>query len=282
MRNMPDMTGDIMSLCTGHLPTLCQFRAITPKRLTAWNFLQEIWSTSAILKALGFSTGYGPTHMDGTIEFNAYRNWDYSRGDGVVPPAYDFQAALTHEIAHVLGFQSSIDAFGSWFLVDKREARSEESNKPFPNANVAPMALDMFRFGLEDLPSSATEFSKNARNLNSFEEDIAAAYLLLDTSTWAPHEMEPGDWVNQDQTPKGKQASHWINRPTGSEIGIMDAVMHAGLGPGIKDPDWQAMDVIGWDVVAKSTGGGVLWNGSVVPPSSLPAPPSNLRIIRID
>jgi hypothetical protein len=261
------------------LPTWSQFSADTPNKLTSWNVLDEIWSTSANLKALETGATFAPTHIDATIEFNRDRNWDFDRSDGVVPPQYDFQTMLAHEIGHVLGFQSAIDQFGDWLLVDKWESWSETGGKPVPSLykNIAPTTLDMFRFSEGDVPADLAEFTANPRNLNPFVEDISAAYLVLDPSLRS-YEMEPGFWVNQDQSPKGKQASHWKNRPTSSEIGIMDAVMPAGLGPDIMDSDLRAMDVVGWNLVVQSTGGGVTWNGGE-PSDTSPLPPVNLRVV---
>lgn len=256
------------------LPTLSQFRSDIPNKLTAWNVLDEIWSTSANLKALGYA--YPSTHIDATIEFNTNRKWDFNRENGVVPPQNDFQAMLTHEIGHVLGFQSAIDQFNGWYLVDRGEWESESLGKPFPFTDIAPMTLDMFRFGYSDRPTSSADFTNKKRNLNPFVEDITVAYLVLHDTNWTAYEMEPGYWVNQDQTPRGRQASHWKNHPSGSEMGIMDASMPAGMGPDIKNPDWHAMDVIGWDVVVQSTGGGVRWNGVDASP---PSPPTNLHVI---
>lgn len=256
------------------LPTLSQFRSDIPNKLTAWNVLDEIWSTSANLKALGYA--YPSTHIDATIEFNTNRKWDFNRENGVVPPQNDFQAMLTHEIGHVLGFQSAIDQFNGWYLVDRGEWESESLGKPFPFTDIAPMTLGMFRFGYSDRPTSSADFTNKKRNLNPFVEDITVAYLVLHDTNWTAYEMEPGYWVNQDQTPRGRQASHWKNQPSGSEMGIMDASMPAGMGPDIKNPDWHAMDVIGWDVVAQSTGGGVRWNGVDASP---PSPPTNLHVI---
>ena len=134
----------------------------------------------------------------------------------------------------------------------------------------------MFRFGEGDIPADLAEFTSNPRNLNPFIEEISAVSLIIDHSLTS-YEMEPGFLVNQDQFPKGKQASHWKNRPTNSEIGIMDAVMPAGLGPDIMDSDLWAMDVIGWNLVVQSTAGGVKWNGGG-PSDAPPLPPAHLRI----
>ena len=61
----------------------------------------------ATAKALGLDLGDGTS--DGQIRFERRVNWDYDASDGVPENAFDFVNTATHEIGHILGFDSTLD-----------------------------------------------------------------------------------------------------------------------------------------------------------------------------
>ena len=67
----------------------------------------EIFATSANLKALGFALPQ--IASDGDIVFSEDFDFDFDPSDGITPGQFDFVAVALHEIAHILGFISSVD-----------------------------------------------------------------------------------------------------------------------------------------------------------------------------
>ena len=102
------------------LPTSGQFSADVPLHDDwSWTVLEEISATSANLKALGYT--FDPNFVDGTIKINdnAGKTWDLDRSDGVPDGSTDLRAAVAHEIGHVLGYQSMIDRWGTFWNIER-------------------------------------------------------------------------------------------------------------------------------------------------------------------
>jgi hypothetical protein len=171
------------------------------------------------------------TRADGSILFNSAFTFDYNRFDsnGVAPGTIDFQTAATHEIGHVLGFESDVDDFDNGATSDNLTT------------------LDLFRFPTSHAPTTASEFQTFARELQPGMPSV-----LTDTSVQYP--MSTG--VNEGD---GQQASHWQDDfrqdsngdiVVGPLIGIMDPTLSSGTFETISDADFRAMDLIGYDVQA--------------------------------
>ena len=263
------------------LPAWSQFNADLPPTSRhpgwSWTVLEEISGTSANLKALGYM--FDPNFVDGTIKINrdAGKTWDLDRTDGVPVGSYDLHTAVAHEIGHVLGYQSMIDEWGTFWNIDKTEKWSADNSGATPLFTVtSPSILDLFRFGNADLPTTLAEFTSKDRNLNLWLSDIISAWLILDPSL-TPYQMEAGFWVNQGSSPTSYQASHWINSLV--EIGLMDPTMTAATFYNQTIADWMAMDVIGWEYLAQLDGTGeVLWNGNGTSIPQVPEPATMLLL----
>jgi len=114
----------------------------------------------------------------------------------------------------------------------------------------------MFRFEKDsihnnndnDIPTSLEEFRTNKRNLNS---NGAVVYLVVD------YDLSKTTFIQYGMSNKNhhRQASHWIDRFNGAELGVMDPgskdkERKAGHNVVIKESiaDYYALDLIGWNV----------------------------------
>ena len=127
------------------LPTFGQFSALVP---AGFSFTGNIVLSSANAKALGIDVapiiGSNP---DGIITFSSNFAFDYDNSDGVGAGLLDFETVALHELVHVLGFNSWVD------FIDGSS----------PTATFF-TTLDLFRFGANNAPTNAAEFTTNARN----------------------------------------------------------------------------------------------------------------------
>lgn len=182
-----------------------------------------ISATKANLKAMGFAgldaLEFGG-RTDARIEFNSQFSFDFDNSDGIAAGQWDFETVAAHEIGHVLGFVSAVDA------VDVALANGQ-------TGVIDLNPLDLFRFQGE-MPRSAASFTQATRDLTvgggSFFSDAELQVLF---STGAAL----GD---------GRQASHWKDD---RGLGLMDPTLAPGEASRISGNDIRALDVIGWDFV---------------------------------
>src|SRR6266850_264248 len=85
------------------LPTLGQLALLYPGG--GYSFDGNVWMTKLNMAALGLS----PSGPDPSIKLNSDFPFDYDNSDGVTPTQYDFESVAVHEIAHALGFMSTVD-----------------------------------------------------------------------------------------------------------------------------------------------------------------------------
>jgi len=227
------------------LPPLTEFQADTG----IYNNTPIIFFTQAQWKALGLTKdAFRPIeHPVGKPHCDNYDNCWNDQYDATVvfnptyfdepPPKFterDFATIALHELGHVLGFRSVLDA--PWHM----------ASPPYLAYGLS--ALDMYRFEYkgdrDNVPTTLLEFRTKKRNLI---KEGGHCYLITDY------------FINQQQLYKAPmspvrprldwQASHWTDGEAPNEIGIMDPgdsqySQHAY----IKVPDIYAMDLIGWDV----------------------------------
>lgn len=204
------------------LPTFSEFGANRPADI---GLLNAISMTQANAMALGFAR---VTSSDATIEFNSGFSFDYDNTNGVI--GMDFESVAIHEIGHALGFVSVVDK------IDSMKANKQ-------TGSVAINPVDLFRFGSNANPSTATQFKTYTRNLSpgtvGFFDDLDAE-LRLSTGYYT------GD---------RRQASHWRdNALSGVLLGVMDPTLSKKAILPLSVNDIRVMDRIGWEYGGASGG----------------------------
>ncbi|MGM9480812.1 NF038122 family metalloprotease [Roseateles sp. NT4] len=177
--------------------------------------------TTANAKALG--ANFGPSFIDGTIQFSNQFAFDFNPTDGITAGSYDFIGVAIHEIGHALGFVSGADDF------DYSDGYAGSVDDAWWS-----YGLDMFRY-------SATGQLNWAPNEPS--------YFSLDggaTPLWS------GYFSTGETTGDGNQASHWKEpnqaTPCNNFLGVMNPYICGGKMDSVTALDLAAFDAIGWNV----------------------------------
>ncbi len=217
----------------GYLPSRAQFSAWLPE---GFGLDGRLVASKANFKALGFEGLSEPPFPDedGTIAFNTRFAFDFDNRDGVSPGTIDFETVAAHEIGHVLGFYSRVDAVD--YLLDAGLT-----------TDIGPGVLDLFRFGDDsaDDPSTPEEFTHAARNL--MPGDVAVTDQVL--APWG--ELADAELLMSTGAKLGdrRQASHWKDFwSTGELIGIMNPTLNYGQVFTVDEADLRALDLVGYDI----------------------------------
>jgi hypothetical protein len=154
------------------------------------------------------------------VGFNSKFSYDFDPSDGIDANKIDFDAVATHEIGHVLGFDSNTG--------------DKELNRTDP---VAVTIWDLFRFR----PGTTSDSFATAQRILSSggSQSYFDGSRELALSTGRP------DGTGGDK----EQASHWKDdRFTGQYIGIMDPTLADGVRSEITDNDIAALKSFGYQV----------------------------------
>jgi hypothetical protein len=158
--------------------------------------------------------------VDATISLNdTGYSWDY--GVNIAAGHYDFVGVAAHEIGHVLGFNSAVDAL-------------DASGGLLKASDYSLVPLDLFRYSTESKDLSAVDFSVGTTD----------KYFSLDGGTKI---VSFATGVNNGD---GRQAQHW--QEVSNSLGIMDPATAAGELLQFTINDIRAFDAVGWDRSAVS------------------------------
>jgi hypothetical protein len=215
----------------------------------------QVAASTATFRALGMlsATANPPAESQlgspPSIGFNSVFQFDFDPTNGIDAGSYDFQAVATHELGHVLGFDSTVG-----------------NTQLNPSGGLAVTVWDLFRFR----PGTTPDSFQTAQRIQS--TGGTQVYYFggpeLGLSTGGP------DGKNGD----GFQASHWKAVDlTGVLIGIMDPTVPKGQARTISNNDLAAIDSMGFTLVpgAGGSGGGVkLTSGASQGGAVAPAQPN--------
>jgi len=184
-------------------------------------------------KALGQRAAHDPAE-DGAIAFSNSDQfqWDFDRSDGITLGSHDFLAVSAHEVGHLMGFVSGVDA------VDSHGGDGPDAPQDLSDFSVFSV-LDLYRYSTDSLaedpppplPTNGTILDLSFGGTPFFSIDAGATNLA--TFSTGTHN---GD---------GWQASHW----TDDGLGLMDPTLARGELGVITALDFQSFDVIGWNPV---------------------------------
>ncbi len=179
--------------------------------------------TTANAKALGLSSFVG---TDASITFSSNFTWDFDNTNGITAGSQDFVGVAIHELMHAMGFVSGVDD------LDFSPGSSSDND-------YRVSALDFTRH-------SDASFAAGA-NVD-FTADNRAKYYSLNGGTTNLTPGAGGGFSTGVSFGDGRQASHWKDS---LGLGIMDPTsLPAGQANIVGALDLQALDVIGWNLVA--------------------------------
>ncbi|BAY64611.1 hypothetical protein NIES22_47100 [Calothrix brevissima NIES-22] len=179
------------------------------------------------------------TDLDGIIVFNDLMNtgfgWqnDYlSLGVGI--NKFDFTSVLIHEIGHVLGFVSGIDAVN-----DSNYNNETERNKYITS-------FDLFRKSYYNGYGAINMIYGGTGYFTPFFS-IDGGYTALANLSTGENEGLISNFFFHNYLPDGYQGSHWKRNIAGIPLGIMDPSLPTNTRRGLSNVDLQALDVIGYN-----------------------------------
>ncbi len=179
------------------------------------------------------------TDLDGIIVFNDLMNtgfgWqnDYlSLGVGI--NKFDFTSVLIHEIGHVLGFVSGIDAVNN----------SNYNNETERNKYIT--SFDLFRKSSLSSDHEINMAYGGTGNSTPFFSINGGDTALANLATGEDEGLTSSFFLT-NYLPDGYQGSHWKRNITGIPLGIMDPSLPTNTRRGLSNLDLQALDVIGYN-----------------------------------
>lgn len=208
------------------------------QQLSTQRSINNLNLTNANAKALGLSANGAA--LDGYILLGANAPWsyDFTRSTAASSSQVDFLSTALHEIGHILGFVSGVDA-PIWttnvYNAYKTGQLNTTYNSIISNRAQNATTLDLFRFNYDK---------------SSFFPDLSYGQIggrkgfSIDDGWTFIQGLSSGD--NVSLSGDGEQASHW----TRGTNAIMAPTISLGQRMSIGNSDLRAMDVMGWDLAA--------------------------------
>jgi hypothetical protein len=196
--------------------------------------------TRANARALGLSANITDPNAlalgagDAGIGFNSAFPFDFNPDNGISPGFTDFDAVVTHEIGHALGFVSNGGGDNTTLLTVWDVFRFRPSTASLATLATAPRVLAV--------GSSQVFFDAQPHTVGG------ATTQELGLSTGGPRGDAPGG--------DGSQSSHWRDESInpGGFIGIMDPSIAPGVRRQINNNDTNALDALGYSIGGVSGG----------------------------
>ncbi|BAY62412.1 hypothetical protein NIES22_24860 [Calothrix brevissima NIES-22] len=200
----------------------------------------DITLTTANAKALGLINKHA-TSLDGTIVLNNLANtnylWENLRTSTVSANEFDLTTVLIHEMGHILGFVSGVDA-----------VNDTNSNQTSSNLGKYATPLNLFsRDGFFNTDGRLIYGGSSIFTIDGGKTNLGY------WSTGADTDLALG----YNQGGDGWQASHFKSTYTDA---IMNPALSAGMRRNVTSREITFLDAIGWDTRNKTTSDSTLQN----------------------
>lgn len=216
----------------------------------------ELVVTTANFKALGLNRdAFGDlvdyNALDGSISASSeVLRWGYNPSNlsdcptGAVNGCTDFVGTIAHEIGHILGFRSGVDFADTWPKAQIDDLQDLAYFSVLDLYRYTEFSIDPNFTGIPNFYGYQDGGYGDLRTAVGGESKVVASYFSLDGGLTELPSFSTGI-IHGSQH---RQASHWLDRPTGQAIGLMDPSLSIRERRELSIWDLRAMDAIGYDL----------------------------------